>query len=175
MPSLNQLIENILFTKKIHTRVPTEMVDLDSKVQELFAAYRIKQSTKRELFSWLHKPVIDLPKFTFPIEVNSVVYSISGRIDKGRNFDKIAIKLKANRLLMGFYWFAFLFTLVCTFLLIQKSGDAFIIGLNVILLLRIVLFFISCNQELTKIQNRMTGFLMKSNVQQPAVLLKKRA
>ncbi len=151
------------------------MVDLDVKVQELFATYKIKQGTKREFFSLLHKSSLDLPQFTFPIEVNAVVYSVSGQIEKGRNFDKIAIKLKVNSLLMGFYWFAFLFIVTCTFLLIQKSGDSFIIGLNVIMLLRILLFFISCNQELNKIQNRLTGFLMKSNVQQPNVLIKKRA
>jgi hypothetical protein len=173
MPS--RLIEAVLLTKKIHTRVPNEMVDLDVKVQELFDSYKIKESSKKELFSWLHQPSVKLPRFTFPIEVNSVVYCVSGRIDKGRNFDKIAIKLKVNRLLMGFYWFAFLFTIICTFLLIRQSAGVFIVGLNTIMLLRIILFFISCNQELHKIQNRLTGFLVKSNVQQAGIYLKKRA
>jgi hypothetical protein len=175
MPSLRRLLENSFLTRKIHTKVPSDEVDLEAKVQELFAVYKIKDSTKKELFSLLHKPSINLPQFSFPVEVNSVVYSISGKIHKGHNFDRISIRLKTNRALLFFYWAAFLFMLLCTFWLVQKSAAFYILGLNGFMLLRIVLFFISCNQELNKIKSRMTGFLMKSNRQPARVYLKKRA
>jgi hypothetical protein len=151
------------------------VVDLDVKVQELYGAYTIKEGTKRQVFSWFYKPHIQLPAFAFPIEVNSAVYTINGKVSKGRNFDKIVMRLKVNRFLMSFYWAAFLFMLFCTALLIQQAAAWYLIGLNVFMLLRIVLFFVSCNQELDKITNRITGFLMKSNLQPVSVYIKKRA
>jgi hypothetical protein len=175
MQSLSRLINIIFLTRKIHTRVPNELVDLDIKVQELYAGYKIKHGTKKELFSLLYKPTVDLPHFAFPIEVNSVVYTITGSLKKSHNFGKIVMRLKVNRFLMLFYWTAFLFVLYCTFLLIQKSAGLYLIALNAFMLLRILLFFVSCNQELNKIKSRITGFLMKSNIQPPSVYLKKRA
>jgi uncharacterized membrane protein len=85
------------------------------------------------------------------------------------------MRLKVNRFLMSFYWAAFLFMLFCTVLLIKHAAAWYLIGLNVFMLLRIVLFFVSCNQELDKITNRITGFLMKSNLQPVSVYIKKRA
>jgi uncharacterized membrane protein len=175
MSILRRLIEAICLTRKIHTRVPNEVVDLDVKVEELYGTYTIKEGTKRQVFSWFYKPYIQLPAFAFPIEVNSAVYTINGKVSKGRNFDKIVMRLKVNRFLMSFYWAAFLFMLFCTILLIQQAAAWYLIGLNIFMLLRIVLFFVSCNQELDKITNRITGFLMKSNLQPVSVYIKKRA
>jgi hypothetical protein len=175
MSILRRLIEAVFLTRKIHTRVPNEVVDLDIKVQELYGAYIIKEGTKREVFSWFHKPHIQMPAFAFPIEVNSAVYTINGKVSKGHNFDKIVMGLKVNRFLISFYWLAFLFMLFCTFLLIQQGAAWYLIGLNIFMLLRIILFFVSCNQELNKITNRITGFLMKSNIQPASVYIKKRA
>jgi hypothetical protein len=155
--------------------VPNEEVDLDAKVQELYGAYSIKQGTKREVFSRLYKPSIHLPGFGFPIEVNSVVYTVSGKITKSRNFDRIWLRLKVNRFLVLFYWIAFLAMVFCTSLLIQQSAPWYLIGLNAFMLLRILLFFVSCHQELTKIKSRMTGFLMKGNIQGVPTYIKKRA
>ncbi len=111
------------------------------------------------------KPSLLSPDFCFPMEVNSVVYILSGVIEKGNNFDRVIIKLQVNRPLALFYWFALLFMCVCTILLIQQGAHIGIITLNAFLLLKIALFFISCNQELDKIKNRTTGFLMKTNMQ----------
>ncbi len=64
-----------------------------------------------------------------------------------------------------FYWTALIFMCICTIMLIQQAVHPVFITLNGFLLLKIVLFFVSCNQELNKITSRTTGFLMKTNRQ----------